>query len=71
MSTIYKLFSNIYEIFKILILIKYKKIYENSIKKIPAIHLEKAQKIGTNVSTKEDIKMTVKHMKGLACWFSW
>ena len=33
MSTIYKLFSNVYEILKILILIKYKEIYENSIKK--------------------------------------
>lgn len=44
MSTIYKLFSNIYEIFKILILIKYKKIYENSIKKNPSNSFRKGAK---------------------------
>ena len=39
--------------------------------KNPSNSFRKGQKMGTNVSTKEDIKMTVKHIKGLPWWLSW
>ena len=44
MSTIYKLFSNIYEIFKILILIKYKKNIWKFNKKNPSNSFRKGAK---------------------------